>query len=346
MKNFLLSVLLSSLFVSCGTEPMITEPDPLEPTCTIDLSVVICQNFQCQQVTAFSDVLVEIFASEQDAIDGISRLRSGSTDAEGQLSLGFLPCDFIWLRIVTEDRGVYIERFSLSTVASTNFEQVEFVEGLIYQNGSEGFATQTHISFTNPILGQESIYQRFEIQNYIDYEITEYTDNMLSVSLVNQLDENTYVVEEKIDVLDGMLQWPFYPGMETVRSQWTFYGDSIRVSPHGNEYFASFVWNLSEYFENSEADGYTFSLDRPTDPLVDMSEDLVAEAPGFGVAAAADYTILDQLFSDLIVDVRSYTGLDGPKKLCFYNREDGLVRSIDFFAGMSQSTHGFDLLLE
>jgi len=158
MKNFLLLIILSFTIASCRPDIQEDPPQSLEPTCAIDLTVVICQNFQCQQVTPFAGAFVEIFATEQDAIDGVDRLRSGITDDEGRLSLAFLPCDFIWVRIITDDRGIFKERFSLSQLVSTNFEQIEFVEGLIYQCSSEGFAAQSHISFDTPILGQSSKY--------------------------------------------------------------------------------------------------------------------------------------------------------------------------------------------
>jgi len=344
MKNFLLLTILAIAIVSCDPPDAPDPPvDPLDPVCTLDLSVVICQNFQCQQVSAFEGAFVEVFATEQDAIDGIDRIISGTTNDEGMRSLGFLPCDFIWVKIVTENRGVYLERFSLSQAASTNFEQIEFVEGLIYQNGSEGFATQSHISFDTPILGQASKYLYYNFQG-ITWEIDQYRPDTLTVRLVDQLDDNTYVVEEKVNSVDDLQNF-FFPEIPLVKTRWIFYEDSIRVIPHSEETYGSFIWNLNKDYFLPEVEGYTFSILRPTQPIVDMDNDLTSIVE-FGTSAAEDYNLLGHLFQDLIIDKRSYVGLDGPEKIIVYSNEDGIVRSMNFGSGGAMTTIGFDLLLE
>lgn len=66
----------------------------------------------------------------------------------------------------------------------------------------------------------------------------------------------------------------------------------------------------------------------------------------FGTSAAEDYSLLGNQFQNLIIDMRSYTGVDGPQKVIAYSNEDGIVRSMNFYSGGGLTTIGFDLLLE
>lgn len=334
------------LIINCDPIEPLPPPEPEMIGCSMDLLVAKCTTGLCNQFDPIVGVTVEIYETEQDALEGVNRLVVRDTNNEGEVDLVNFLCGNIWIKIETEENGTYLGVANLSQTAAQNLEIVYFVDGVIYDNDSDGFIAQTHISYTTPVIGQQSNYRRFEINNSISFDVPEYTDIMLRVRFVDQVDENTFVVEETIDELSGALLWPFYPPTESVRNVWIFHGDSITVRPRADEYFSSYLWNLSEFFEGSEAEGQTFSLVQPTDPVVDMSSDDVVSAPGFGLAAIEDYTINDNLFSDLILDVSGYTGLDGPLKMRIYNRNDGVVRSIDFFAGMSQTTHGFDLLIE
>lgn len=317
---------------------------PLEETCKLNLTVWICQNTLCQIKEPMEAVLVELYASKEDAIDRINKMACSTTNALGEIDFRNVACGHTYIRIETEQRGTYIELFSLSSTAETNYEEIRFVEGLVYGNGSEGLMGQSHIDFGNPVLGQQSNYRRFEM-NSISYEVKSYTDNVLRVRLINQIEANTFVVEEKIDRIEGTLNWPYYPQVVTLRNRWTFFEDSIRVSPHHDEYFGSFIWNLSDAFEDDEATGYTFSLQRPLDPIIDMENDPVDQADFWGTGSAEDYSLSNHLFENLIVDQRSYVSLDGPKKVIVYSKNDGIVRSMDFYNGMSLISQGFDLLL-
>lgn len=354
MKNFLILILSISLLYSCDEcsdclddcpDNCIEEPIvPSDPSCNLDLKVTLCQNSTCEVTTPFLDVKVGLYIRREDAVDGVKELISRDTDGDGMIKFINTNCGIIYTRIDLGNLGVHIEVFNLAEQA-INSEEIRIVDGFFYDNESEGTPPQSHISFSNPFLFQQSNYVRFEIHNHISYDIPEYTDNTLRVRLQEQIDDNTFKVVETIDRIEGFLQWPYYPDTETVTTQWTFHGDSITVSPYNDEYFASFVWNLSQEFMADEADGYTFSLIRPTELSIDMENDLVQESPGWGIAAAEDYTLSNRVFGNLIVDMRSYTGWDGPKKMIFYSKEDGVVRSMDFFSGMSSTTHGFDLVL-
>lgn len=66
----------------------------------------------------------------------------------------------------------------------------------------------------------------------------------------------------------------------------------------------------------------------------------------WGTGYAEDYTLLGQEYDELLIDLISYTYIDGPLKFRVYSLDDGLVRSLDFYSGGSLATHGFDLILE
>lgn len=337
----------------CGNCPddcpddCLPEPLPIQMGCGLDLTVINCHSITCQSTSPIANLNVEFFNSREEAIEGINGFASRFTDAEGKISYSsVLPCGLLYIKLDLGEQGTYIDVLSVSDAASINREEIRIVESYLYDDSSEGMIPQTHINYSNPLLFQESFYVRFQIDNHISFDIPEYTDNTLRVKLVEQLSENSFKVEESIDRLEGILGSPFYPEIETVNNVWTFYEDSLRVSPYKDEYFTSFVWNLSEFFLNTESEGYTFSLNRPETPVYNLSEDFVQEVTVFPTGAVEDYTIGSNVYTDLILDHRSYVGFDGPKKIVVYNKEHGIIRSMDFFAGMAQITHGFELVLD
>jgi len=117
------------------------------------------------------------------------------------------------------------------------------------------------------------------------------------------------------------------------------------LTPHIDELYGSFIWNLKPDAFPVEEDGYTFSRLRPSQPVVDMQNDFISNIE-FGTSASEDYNLLGNQFHNLIIDMRSYTGVDGPQKVIIYSNEDGIVRSMNFYSGGGLTTIGFDLLLE
>jgi len=226
------------------------------------------------------------------------------------------------------------------------FHNVSFVSGYSYNENDENQLTQNHISLSNPAVGQKSKYVYHINYQHISYTPKEYTDVELNVKIINQIDVNTFVIEEEIDTLYGGLGSPIYPNREIVTSIWRFENDSLHIEPYNNNYFGSFVWNVSGDWIINEANGYSFSLERPSINGINMTDVVPDRFEWWGVGFAEDYNLFGQDYSDLITDLISYQGFDGPLKLRVYNLEDGLIRSLDFYSGMSLSTQGFDLVIE
>jgi hypothetical protein len=220
------------------------------------------------------------------------------------------------------------------------------VSGYSYNENDENQLTQNHISLSNPAVGQKSKYVYHINYQHISYTPIAYTDVELNVKIIDQLDVNRFVIEEEIDTLIGGLGPPFYPDHEIVTSIWRFENDSLHIEPYDDNYFGSFAWNISGDLIINEANGYSFSLMRPSINGINMTDVVPARFGWWGVGFAEDYNLFEQEYSDLITDLISYQSFDGPLKLRVYNLEDGLIRSLDFYSSMSQSTQGFDLVID
>ncbi len=349
MNNFLTFLLMVLLVVGCRDN----EPDPFiptEPTCNLDVTVIRCPIFPCDNSTAENlfDVTVELFATEQDAIDGVNVLASRVTDGEGRARFISIDCGSAFVKVKSENNGTYIGFQNLSLASTLNFHEVRFVANNYYDNDDSAGLRQNHISLEFPTIGQTSLYRYFEDYSDISFSPAEYSDVFLRVRITDQLDEHSFIVEEKLDSLYGTLGGPTSGGGQTsLRNVWTITDTEVFVSPLNGDYFTSYVWGLSEWFENTEKGGFSFSLERPDGNQVNMATDFVAELGGlFSTISVADYTLFDRLYENLFGDRISYTSFDGPEKFRVYNREDGVIRYINFWDGGAAVSKGFDLVIE
>ena len=347
--NKFLSFFIFILFIcACREEtPIITEP--MIPVCNLDVLVYKCPIFQCANgVQVLLDAQkVQLFRTVEDAIDGIDELASVWTDENGNARFINVECGAVYVKVKHEINGTYISYQNLSLASTISYHEVAFVANSYYDNDDNAGLRQNHISLEFPNVGQSSTYRYFENNNHVSFTPLEYTSVFLNVRITGQIDEHSFIVEEEIDSLYGSLSWPT-GGTETLlRNVWTIRNDEVYISPVQGDYFQSFLWGLNEWYVTDEKDGYSFSLVRPNEEELDMDADNITALEEFWkTKAIKDYNLFGKAYSDLIGDKINYTGFDGPIKLRVYNKQDGLVRNLDFLSGMSLSTKGFDLVLE
>lgn len=337
------------LFLSACVEPEIEVTEPMEPVCNLDVWVFKCPIFPCDNTTSINIAQkeVQLFSSQQDAIDGINLLASRFTDENGKARFISIDCGVVYVKVEDEINGTYIAYQNLNTQATLSFHEVRFVANNFYDNDDSAGLRQNHVSLEYPTIGQKSRYRYFENYDHISFTPLEYTDVYLEVTITDQLDEHSFIVVEKVDSLYGSLGWPSGGDVTEFRNVWTITEDEVYVSPIQGTYFRSFVWGLAEYFEANEGSGYSFSLVRPLDEEIDMEiEDNIILAAFPKTNAIKDYFLFGKEFTELIGDKASYVSFDGGIKLRVYNKQDGLVRNMRFLDGGGFSTKGFDLVLE
>lgn len=350
MKILFPFVLVIVTIISCNDDI-----EPITPTTPItsqqsqvqlEVYTYQCKTIRCNEEIPLSGIVVEIYNSEEDAIAGRDILRSNASDNSGIVILPNINSGIIYIKIETEEFGTYIARERITANAVKVFQNVRFIGGYSYNENDELQLNQRHISLSNPAVGQKSKYVYHINYQHISYTPLEYTDVELNVKIIDQIDVNRFIIEEEIDTLLGGLGSPIYPDREIVTSIWRFENDSLHVESYDDNYFGSFAWNVSGDWIINEANGYSFSLKRPSINRINMTDVVPARFGWWGVGFAEDYILFEQEYSDLITDLISYESFDGPLKLRVYNLKDGLIRSLDFYSGMSQSTQGFDLVLE
>ena len=347
--NKFLFFLLNVLLVFGCSDPQDDPFIPPEPTCNLDVTVIRCPLLPCDEENSeyTGNIEVQLFASEEDAILGDDRLASVLTDAGGRARFISIDCGEVWVKVNSEENGTYISYENLTLASTLNFHEVRFVGNYFYDNDDSAGLRQNHISLKYPTVGQRSVYRYFENNNHISFTPTDYTDVYLEVIITDQLDENSFIVQEYLGEIYGSLGGPTTGGGQLVVSNvWTITDDLVYVSPMQDNYFTSYVWGLTEYFEYSEADGYPFSLVKPEEDEINMETDLVDYIFGsYQSISISDYNLFGATYEDLIGDVASYNSLDGPIKLRVYSKEDGPIRYINFYDGGSPRTKGFDLVL-
>lgn len=338
MKKVLAFAIVLFSFLSCSDE---------DPTCNLEVYAYECETIYCDLQIPLHGLTIEIYPSEEDAMNGFNLIETSVTNSEGIANFTRLPCELIYVKLVTEDFGTYIDQQPLPANASLSFHDIRFLKGFAYQENDQNSLVQNHISLCNPAVGQESRYKYYQNYSHISYTPLEYSDVELSVKIIDQLTVNAFVIEETIDSIYGLLGAPIYQETESVKTIWILEDDSIHVRAFEEDFLGSFIWNISGFWYPIEEDGYSFSLNRPSINGIDMASDEVYESNGWrGTGYAEDYTLLGHFYDELITDKISFQGTDGPLKIRVYSKEGGVVRSLDFNTGGSQATQGFDLILE
>jgi len=292
---------------------------------------------------------VFLYPTKEDAAEGTNQIAVRTSNAEGTASFSNIDCGEVYIKVVTLENGTFITQEILSENASAHWYEARFV-GNYYFDNCDTPSNQRHISLEKPVVGQRSIYRGHHGIGHISFTPQEYLDMELEVKIIDQLSENSFLVQEKIDTIVPGFYGFFFSGVfeSIVQNIWTVENDGITVSQYANQPYYSFVWNITIESLNTNEFEYHFPFEVETDFHLDMSNDTAISIGGLPSydGTVEDYILFDSLYTDLIFESRSFTSADGPAKVRVYNRQDGLVRVMEFFHGMSQNTSGFDLVLE
>lgn len=343
----LISILMAiALLISCNdSEPEVSGPTQSIPSGQLEVSVRSCATPDCDEPLSMEGLEVNLYGSMEDALLKTRVLYTSFTDDKGSIRHPALEIQELFIRIDHTDHGVYISSETIME-NSISYNFVDFVQGYHYSENDIASLKQKQISLETPTVGQSSEYIFHLHHNFINFNIPDHTENRLQVSILEKLEDNSYLIEESIDSIYQFMLWGQYPQEKTIRNVWKFESDSLHILPYSAEYFGSFVWNLIADPVDRESFGWAFPLERPADNRIDMENDIVSlSSPGWGSGYAEDYEILGNLYTDLITETINYTGWDGPLKVRVYNLKYGPIRSLNFFGGMSSSTMGFDLVL-
>ncbi len=333
MEKLLPHILLTLFICSCNPEAEITPPEFEQfSTCKLEIYVHECPTIHCEQELPLEEFQIELYRTQQNAMDGTDLLSTGKTNEEGIVSFPVLDCQTLFIKINTEDFGTYIGSENLAINSSNNFHNVRFIDGFVYNENDSSSLKQETISLIQPQVGQQSTYRYHQNHQHISYTPLEYTDLELKVTIVDQLDANSFLVTEEIDSFEIMISFWSYPETSIVKNIWTISEDSLHIQSPDMGPTQSFIWHLNEEKYTAEESG-SFSLIRPSENRIDMTTDdqELYDWSWSGTGFAEDYNLFGHLFDNLIVNHMGYTGTDGPLKLRFYNQEHGLVRSFDIF---------------
>lgn len=345
MVKHLIFLLLVTLIACQNEETFIIDQEPIDGSyCGIEVFAYSCATLSCETRIPFIQKTISLYETYEDARVDANRISQMVTTETGKAAFTAVPCGKVYIRIDTEEYGCYISSDLLNESAKSHHD-ARFVTGFIYDKDDRGTINQRAVSLDNPTVGQISNYRHHVTHSYIDFLVPSYTENMLTVAIIDQLDDSSYLIEETIDSLYSFLFWGHYPQQKQVRNIWSFQDDSLHVLPYKSEYFGSFVWNISTLGEG-ESSGWAFPLIRPDDNLIDMNSNTVNDIYSWSSGHASDYELLGTTYTDLITESVNYTGWDGPLKFRVYNKKYGPIRSLNFFGGMSSTTQGFDLVLE
>jgi len=279
-------------------EPMI---EPNIPTCNLDVLVYKCPIFPCDEATnvLLEGKLVSLFSSHEDARNDENLIATAETDSQGRARFINIPCDAYYVKVKHEPNGTYIAYENLTIASTLNFHEVRFVANNFYDFDDSAGLRQAHISLEYPTVGMESRYRYFENYDHVDFTPLEYTDAYLTVRIVNQVNENSFIVEETIGEDFGTFGFPD-TDITSTRTVWTITEDEVYVSPLTGEYFFSYIWNLSAWFEQTEGEGYSFSLIRPEDNEVDMAQATIPELFEYlKTGPVSDYVLFGNQYMDL-----------------------------------------------
>lgn len=345
-----LALAISTIFLlsQCSDPEETVILDPVDTTCELRIEFVSCENADCDNPVPLADKTIAIYETEEDAVLGNDLRSMITTNEEGVATTNVLPCDLYYLRVDDATYGVYLTEIRLSDNATLH-HTIIYVDNYTYDNNDELEAVQNHISLINPRVGQVSKYKYHNSYDSLYFYPDEYYDHILSVTIVEDLGNNRYLVNERFDSLPARLEVYFRRFGSDINNIWEIQEDSIHiVSTDGGE-TASFVWNIA-WFAN-DFDGYSTSLkSNPSGQVLDFEQsaystlgDKILDTSG----EVLDFDLFNQQYQNSIYHIQNYTGWDGPFRLRVYSKEDGLIRWLNYFdGGPPASTYGLDLIVQ
>ena len=323
------------LLVSCEPEPMMPEPEILD-NCGLEVTLEICDHLGCNGNNPFVNHKVELYESIESAFDGEDPIDSIFTNENGWGKFFDLLCDVNIRYIVRADLGEYGIYIDDTRFSNTQNQIVKAWarENMLFTNSSFPRPLVEYVSIDQIAWGQESTYSQFVNPNGLSYDASSwYTGKHLHLQVGQQIGERKFIMRESENSSGEIFIYT-----------WEISDDSLFVSQYLDQPFGSNLWDLNE----NSADAPTklaFPLDNQVAiGTIDMNQDFEFPIPSWdGYGAASDYTLFDQLFEGLTVFKNFDANENTDLSLQVYNKEYGVIRTIQFQLDGNGSSSGFDL---
>lgn len=344
MKKLLFILVIAVAQLSCDPAPEDPQAPEIFTNCSISVQLFTCAIDPCEEAIPIVNHVVKIYESLA-TLNGNNPIQIDSTNENGWLKFYDLNCDKrYFIGIDLGDYGFFVEdyRFTTGLGGEEANERLELMKGIYYNNNSTAQPISELVSLEYPLVDQYSNFKYFERNGSLDFD----SDGMyipgveLDLGIKAQLDENTYIIREKIDSIHQTYFKDYHYYQESL---WRIENDSLYISSYDTTPPLSFIWNLTEESEIGE-DNYVIPFTFDSSVQLDLNQDFEYPISTWtGIGQCSDHTIGNYLYKDLLFEKRNFMANNGPVKYKVFNLRDGILRSMQFFdEGIMQSA-GFDI---
>lgn len=321
---------------------------PIVPDFTLQVNATYCPTIHCNEKTGMADLAIQLFTNIEDAQSEANAIAFGSTDDSGIFTADVPSDQAVFVRAHHPDKGVYISQAHIaSSTTSANIE-INYKGHFIYDHSDELTLSQNHISWLYPTVGQISHYRYHFAQPVSTYDYLKlpdtYTNATVQVSIIDQLSENSFVIEESIDSLDYWLDDRYDNKHSNI---WTFEENRILIVENNEIVDKVFSFILGENYYSAihplSGEEFEINLEDCVAIEIDLNQDDFYSIDWLDCLNVDNYELFNQSYEDLSIAFDSNAFLDGDDRIKVFSPTDGLVRKIGLNR-MAHIVYGFDLV--
>ena len=343
--NRILALLMVVFLISCDKEEtqLLPNANPIDHY-SLEISVLDCLLELCSNPIVVSGMDVKIYTELEDAINDTNSAVVRPTNQDGIIFLNIQNANAVFLRIDHPTDGVYISnKITLSKNIITH-HQIVFRGNLVYNNESVLSKRQEHISFEYPTVGQVSRYKYFNNPDIVNHSVDQqYEDLTLTVTIKEQIDEFTFIVEERVD--NAPYGFEFITS-QTVSNKWDFGDHALviyRQESESNNLILSYLFNCRIYSTNTN-ENYCLLHCPALNNDIDFEENYTTYS-SWQCATIQAFELNNNQYTDAMSVYDVNHGTNPNYKVKAYNFQDGVIRSINLKRNPA-NTYGFDLILD
>ncbi len=332
------------LFLSCLPEPE-PEPEPILNNCTIEVSIFNCPIFNCNNEIPLENQIVQLHSTIEEASTFQNPILVDSTNQNGWLKFYDLPCDQSFVLVADlGDYGIYLHEFN--TFGFNQKLEVPLYKNYVYDHQPWPMPMVENVSLEYPAVGQVSYFKYFENAQEYSFDPTGHILSNFDLQLyINQQDnENTFYVVEYLNSSNNNNFTYFGNEYQYTQSIWRITEDTLFVSGFDSNYpIVSFLWNIIEDNPSSSVE-YAIPLTSSSSEVLNLNGEF-SNPDWEGVTNCSDYRFLDFTFQNILATYQSDEA-NGINKIQLYNKEFGLLSSLQISEGGPIKTAGFVIAKE
>ncbi len=325
MKNciFLFGLLI---FLSSCEERIILESRNQDP---IYSSVEILVSYQNNILLDNEDLSIDIYATREDALHERKPIANIKPDLQGRATKGFLDVMLgnIYIRVNEPQFGSYIGVESLVPDVKS-FHFIDFASGYYYDEDDVKIKAPKGISFSRPMVGQKSKYERFSGKSTFFNGDEIYRPESITLEIVEYLKDGQYRVIETIEDLNLSAQ--DIGAVDRRENIWKFDSGVLKLLPsNGNEINSQFFGPMVTF-------GY--NLDYSSRPTAFVNDYIKDNPTGYYRFFNMDlpYGLIPESRLRMINNF----DIDSPSYLQFFTPEEGFLKV--FIYGIDKSLTGYN----